>query len=90
MTERDILINSLNYCDYLKEWLRQNATEPLPGQDGFKAWHYLLWIDKKHLEFRLYKGLPKYYFPNNKSLRHTYETEFKKWLIMYIPKIEQI
>lgn len=73
-------ISKLNYCEYYKEFLRQNPEQPLPNTLYFK-WHldYMFWIDKKHIQYRNLINIPKDASFCNEG-RIEYNNKFLKWL----------
>ncbi len=73
-------INKLNYCEYYKEFLRQNTEQPLPNTLYFKCYlDYMIWIKKKHSEFRKINNMPLD-ICFDKIRQINYNEKFLKWL----------
>ena len=85
LNNRLALIENSNFNSYYKEFLRRHEDEPLSKTPEWKNnINYMCWIQKKHKEFRKFKGYPPNYVTDK------YREEFENWLFEPQKKIRYI
>jgi len=65
----------IEYQPYFIEYLRCNKNAKVPGDESFRGWEYVHWIQAKHLKFKKLNNIDTYSFYSDKQ-----REVFYKWL----------